>query len=283
MTQDAQISLAREPSVERIEGRHDSGLLFLCDHASNHVPAHYAGLGLTEEDLSRHIAYDIGAAMVTRTLARIFSAPALLTCVSRLVIDVNRGSDDPTLVMRLSDGRIIPGNARVDAAEIECRLRAYWQPYRLAIRTETDVMLAQGPVPILVAIHSFTPCWKNVPRPWEVGVLWDNDPRFAKPLIEKLAEAGFCVGDNEPYDGALRGDTLNMEATRRGLPGVLVEIRQDCIATPEMAAAFAERLAGVLRPLTANPAQHTIDFFPSRTGSLGDALEHDGMIHIDHV
>lgn len=252
--------------VERVDGSRDAGLLFLCDHASNHVPDDYGNLGLESAEFERHIAYDIGAARVTRSLARIFSAPALLTRVSRLVIDANRGSDDPTLVMRLSDGRIIPGNARAGEAEIAHRISQYWQPYRDAIRAETEAMLDQGPVPILLAVHSFTPCWKNVARPWDVGVLWDSDPRFAEPLIAGLAAAGLCVGDNEPYDGALCGDTLNVEATQRGLPGVLIEIRQDHIDSADKADQFAVKLADILKPLADDPAQHAIDFFPSRTG-----------------
>lgn len=254
------------PPVERIAGSRRSGVLFLCDHASNALPPSYGTLGLPAAELERHIGYDIGAALVTRHLARHFGAPAVLTRFSRLLIDPNRGADDPTLVMRLSDGAIVPGNAAADADEIEWRRQTFWQPYRDAIRAEIDAMSAAGPLPAIVSVHSFTPRWKDVPRPWEFGVLWDSDPRFARPLIEGLRAAGFVTGDNEPYDGALEGDTLDEEVTRRGLAGLLIEIRQDLIAAGDEAEALAARFADVLEPVLQRPELHEIAFVASRTG-----------------
>ncbi len=257
---------AEDDPVERIEGSLEAGVLFLCDHAANTLPKAYGTLGLAKERLALHIAYDIGAAWVTRRLAALFGAPAVLSRFSRLLIDPNRGADDPTLVMRLSDGDIIPGNARIGTEEIEYRRTHFWQPYRTAIATTIDAMLSHGPPPAVVSIHTFTPVWKARPRPWEVGILWDSDPRFAFPLIEALAGEGLCVGDNEPYDGALRGDTLDEEVTRLGFAGLLIEIRQDLVATMMEASAFAERLAPILRPILARPELHCKAFFPSRTG-----------------
>jgi predicted N-formylglutamate amidohydrolase len=258
--------LCAENPVEKIDGNLAAGVLFLCDHASNALPKAYSTLGLTRKHLDRHIAYDIGAAWITRHLATAFEAPAILSRFSRLLIDPNRGTDDPTLVMRLSDGHIIPGNARIDAEEIEYRRTHFWQPYRSAITTTIDAMLSHGPAPAVVSIHSFTPSWKTRPRPWEVGILWDSDPRFALPLIAALVTDGFHVGDNEPYDGALMGDTLDEEVTRHGLAGLLIEVRQDLVATETEAAAFARRLARVLPPILACPELHLKAFFPSRTG-----------------
>ncbi|MGH6867840.1 MAG: N-formylglutamate amidohydrolase [Methylocella sp.] len=252
--------------VERIEGSLEAGVLFLCDHAANALPKAYGTLGLAREQLDRHIAYDIGAAWITRRLARSFGAPAILSRFSRLLIDPNRGVDDPTLVMRLSDGDIIPGNAIIGAEEIEYRRAHFWQPYRAAIATRIDAMLNKGPPPAIVSIHTFTPSWKARPRPWEVGILWDSDPRFAQPLIAALVKDGFLVGDNEPYDGALIGDTLDEAVTSRGLAGLLIETRQDLAGTEEKAAAFAERLARLLRPILARPELHCEAYFPSRTG-----------------
>ncbi|MGH6858033.1 MAG: N-formylglutamate amidohydrolase, partial [Methylocella sp.] len=123
-----------------------------------------------------------------------------------------------------------------------------------------------GPPPAIVSIHTFTPSWKARPRPWEVGILWDSDPRFAQPLIAALVKDGFLVGDNEPYDGALIGDTLDEAVTSRGLAGLLIETRQDLAGTEEKAAAFAERLARLLRPILARPELHCEAYFPSRTG-----------------
>ena len=252
-------------AVEVIEGRHEAGVLFICDHASNALPEAYATLGLPQSELQRHIAYDIGAAHITRRLAEQFQAPAVLTRFSRLLIDANRGADDPTLVMRLSDGKIVPGNAKVDAAEIAHRTRLFWQPYRHAISGRIEAMMATGALPVVVSLHSFTESWRGHLRPWEIGILWDNDPRFATLLIAALAADGIRVGDNEPYDGALLGDTLYDEVTRRGLAGLLIETRQDLIREPNEALAWADRLGKVLRPILARPELHQIAHFPSRT------------------
>jgi predicted N-formylglutamate amidohydrolase len=225
-------------------------LLLLCDHASNHVPPDVNGgsLGLPDGDMARHIAFDIGARGVTLELARLTGAAALLTRVSRLVIDPNRGADDPTLVMRLYDGTVIPGNRRADAAEIARRKALWYDPWHDAIRARIDAMLAAGITPNLVSIHSFTPQLRNrPPRPWHVGVLWDRDRRLAGPLLDALAgEPGIVAGDNEPYSGQLHGDTMWTHGTSRGLPHVLIEIRQDLIGTPEGQHGWAARLAPML-------------------------------------
>ena len=192
-----------------------------------------------------------------------------MTTFSRLLIDANRGADDPTLTMRFSDGAIVPGNARIDAAEIERRRRLYWSPYRLAVDAKIENMLADGAPPAVVSIHSFTPIWRGFPRPWKVSVLWDNDPRLAEPLISALrAEPDIAegeVGDNEPYDGALAGDTVNEAATRRGLTNVLIEIRQDLIAEDWQAEDWAARLARLLPPLIAPYEVREPRDFGSRT------------------
>ena len=236
--------------VEIIPGSVEAGALILCDHASNEVPPDLQALGLPEIEFQRHIAYDIGAAAVTRALARHLGAPAILTRFSRLIIDPNRGRDDPTLVMRLSDGAVVPGNARVDGAEIERRIRRFYDPYDAAIRAAIDRALRAGHPPCIVAVHSFTPIWRGWPRPWQAGILWDSDDRFAKPLIDGLrAEEGLVVGDNEPYDGALAGDTVDRHATARGLANALIEIRQDLIASEDGAAEWAARFARLLGPL----------------------------------
>ena len=212
-------------SFELVPATSATPLLLLCDHASNRVPADYGLLGLAPPLFETHIAYDIGAATVTRALAAAYGAAAILGGMSRLLIDLNRGAEDPTLVMKLSDGSIIPGNRDADAAEIARRIEKFHAPYHAAIQAEI-ARIARTATPVLISMHSFTPAWKGVPRPWEVGVLWDKDGRLAEPLMARLAQAGFIVGDNEPYDGALEGDTLNRHGTRRGFPHVLIEMRQ---------------------------------------------------------
>jgi predicted N-formylglutamate amidohydrolase len=220
-----------------------SKLLFLCDHASNRVPPDYDGLGLPTPLFETHIAYDIGAAFVTGALAQAYGAAALLGTVSRLVIDLNRGADDPTLVMKLSDGSIVPGNRNADRAEVARRLARFHAPYHAAIREQ---IARVGSGAILISIHSFTPAWKGVRRPWEMGVLYGRDARLARPLMTQLALAGFSVGDNEPYTGALEGDTLDTHGTRTGHANVLIEMRQDFLSTPRMAQDFAARLKPIL-------------------------------------
>ncbi len=195
----------------------------------------------------RHIAYDLGAREVTVKLARLLGAPAVLTRFSRLVIDPNRGEDDPTLVMRLYDGTIIPANRSVTPTEVERRLSAYHRPYHDAVAAAIDRMLAGGLQPALISIHSYTPQLKGRPlRPWDVGVLWHHDGRIALPLIARLRGEGLCVGDNEPYSGELEGDTMSRHGTGRGVAHVLIEIRQDLIATEAQQQAWAERLAPIL-------------------------------------
>jgi len=258
---------ALEPfPIEAIAGDVASGALILCDHASNAVPPELGDLGLPAAEFERHIAYDIGAAAVTRALARHLGAPAILTRFSRLVIDPNRGRDDPTLVMRLSDGAVVPGNARIGEAEIERRILRFYHPYDAAIAAAVDRALRAGHPPCIVAVHSYTPVWRGRPRPWHVGILWDADDRFAAPLLKGLAaEPGLVVGDNEPYDGALAGDTVDRHATRRGLANALIEIRQDLIAAEDGAQEWAARFARLLEPLLAEPARREPLLGPTRT------------------
>ena len=235
--------------VEVVAGDPATGMLLLCDHASNAIPPELDALGLPPAQLERHIAYDIGAAEMTRAMARALGAPAVLSNFSRLLIDPNRGLDDPTLVMRLSDGAIVPGNRHIDATGIAERVARYYKPYDVAIDLAIEAALAAGHPPTIIALHSFTPFWKGVPRPWHVGVLWDYEGRLARPLIDALQQDGdLVVGDNEPYHGGLPGDTIDRHATRRGLPDALIEVRQDLIASDATARDWGVRLARIVGP-----------------------------------
>lgn len=242
--------------VETIPGNPTSGLLLLCDHASNHVPADLGQLGVPDHEFARHIAYDIGAAGVTRRLAALLDAPAVLTTFSRLIIDPNRGRDDPTLVMRLSDGAVVPGNARIDEAGKAERIARFYEPYDHAVDAHVAAAVAAGTPPAIVTIHSFTAYWRGYKRPWEVGILWDRDDRLSAPLIAGLRAdpADLTVGDNEPYGGGLPGDTIDRHALARGLPNALVEIRQDLIADEGGQEEWAVRFAKLLRPFLPRPA-----------------------------
>jgi len=230
------------------------GALLLCDHARNGFPARYGTLGLPAHELERHIAYDIGAAAVTRHLSNALGLPAVLSHYSRLLIDLNRGEDDPTLIMRISDGAIVPGNRRLDAAEREARIARYYRPYHGAIDALIDCGIAAGIPPALISIHSFTDNWRGTPRPWHVGILWDRDDRISAPLISALArDPGMVVGDNEPYCGHLQGDCLWQHGTERGLAHVLIELRQDLIASESGQKGWADRLARILGDLLTCP------------------------------
>ena len=255
------IRVMTDLQFERIASRRsDSSLLFICDHASNKLPVDYGGLGLSPGLFETHIASDIGAAEVTKTLAAEFGATAILARWSRLLIDLNRGPDDPTLVMKLSDGSIIPGNASADATEVERRLASYYAPYHEAISHEIAAMRNLGGIPIVVSVHSFTPVWKGRERPWEVGILWDRDERLAGRLIRDLRRIGFNVGDNEPYSGELENDCLYRHGTMLGLPHVLIEIRQDLITAPNTARAIAHRLRGAIESTLADLGPLTLQF-----------------------
>jgi predicted N-formylglutamate amidohydrolase len=241
-------------SFELLAGDLTKGCLIVCDHASNWLPPAYGSLGLGPDQLERHIAYDIGVAGVTKNLSRLMGVPAVLACFSRLLIDPNRGFDDPTLIMQLSDGAIVPGNANIDAAEIERRKALYYQPYHDAIDATIDQAMAAGRPPIVVSIHSFTDNWKGRNRPWQVTVLWDRDPRLPRPLLEALGqEPDIVVGENVPYSGELKGDCLYRHGTQRGLAHALIELRQDLIKESSGQQEWAERLARVLTQLLGQP------------------------------
>ena len=226
--------------------------LVTCDHASNRVPDWVGGgsLGIAPADMARHIAWDVGAAGVTRALAMALDSPAILSDFSRLVIDPNRGEDDPTLVMRLYDGTIIPANRAIDAAGVEERLERLYRPYHTAYAR----LAARRADTVIVAVHSFTPCLKGrAPRPWHIGVLHSHlDTRFSLPLIARLrAEADLCVGDNEPYSGHLPGDAIDRHALGPRRHNTLIEIRNDLIATEAQQQAWAARLAPILAEVLA--------------------------------
>ena len=225
-----------------------SRMVFVCDHASNFIPPELSGLGLQPRLLETHIAFDIGAAAVTRAMAQAFDAPAVLGTHSRLLIDLNRGEDDPTLVMKLSDGAIIPGNAPVGRPELAARIERYYRPYHAAVAAVVADAKGRGAHPVVISIHSFTPEWKGKARPWQIGVLWSHrDRRLSDSLLAVLnKEPDLVVGDNQPYSGELEGDCMDQHALAHGLPHVLIEIRQDLIASQSSAEKWASRLVGLL-------------------------------------
>lgn len=252
-----------------VDGRMSLGLLLVADHARNVLPARYGTLGLPDNELERHIAYDIGAEAVTRRLAAALEVPAVMASWSRLLIDPNRGEDDPTLIRQIYDRAVVPGNHPLTAEEREERMERYYRPYHQRVsETIEAVRAASGRAPMVISVHSFTPEMQGRRRPWEVGVLWDRDDRVAKLLIAALdAEHGHVVGDNEPYDGALHGDTMFRHCTVPGYPHALIEIRQDLVADEAGQREWADRLAPILARINRDPTVHLVQYFGTRTGT----------------
>ncbi len=251
----------------RIDGDFRLGLVLTADHARRDLPAEYGALGLPAREFDRHIAYDIGVEALTRALAARLGAPAALAGFSRLLIDPNRGEDDPTLIMQLSDGAVIPGNYPLTPEEREKRLARFHRPYHdMVAETVARAAAESGRAPYVVALHSFTPAWRGKARPWHVGLLWDKDPRGVAPFLDRLrAEPGLVVGDNEPYDGALKNDALYRHATKNGYANVLIEVRQDLIADAAGVAEWTDRLAPIIAAVNALEAVREPRFFGSRT------------------
>ena len=244
------IPARRDEALSVLPGPADAGVLVLCDHASNAMPEEYAGLGLPAGELARHIAHDPGAAGVARHLAALLGAPAVLAGFSRLLIDPNRGLDDPTLIMRIADGTVIPGNANMDERERLRRIARFWRAYDDAISDVISRMRATGIMPLIISVHTFTPVWRGVPRPWHAGILYDPaQPDISPRMIEALRRRNpdLTIGANEPYSGGLPGDTLDRHGVRKNLPHTLVEIRQDLVADEAGQRRWARRLHDALK------------------------------------
>ena len=219
--------------------------LITCDHATNVVPpfVNDGDLGLPREDMERHIAYDVGAYEVSKHLGEMLDAPVIASNFSRLVIDPNRGEDDPTLLMKLYDGTIIPANRHACEVERERRLDACHRPYHKALSE-----LADRENVVVISVHSFTPQLRGRPqRPWEIGILFPEGETFSPHVVEHLKpHTEAPVGVNEPYTGYLPGDAIDTHASTHGRPNTLIELRNDLIAEAEGQIAWAEKLADAL-------------------------------------
>lgn len=226
-------------------------VLIVCDHASPAIPKAMNQLGLADWVLERHVAFDIGAASVARTLAQRLDAPAVLSGYSRLIVDPNRPLDDTTAFIQVNDGIAIPGNLQLSEDEKQLRIQSFFEPYHSAIAERLDAFRTRGITPAMVAIHSCTPVFDQVVRRWHVGVMWDKDHRVAVPLIRELNKVdGVCVGENEPYSGKDPHDyTLDHHAEAAGLPYVGIEVRQDLVNTDDGARRWAGVLADALESI----------------------------------
>ena len=233
--------------------------LLVCDHASNRVPAKFHNFGVSRENMQTHCALDIGAGAVTRLLSRRLVLPAVLAGYSRLVVDCNRRLDDPSAFPASIDGVVVPGNQQLTHADRQVRADALYWAYHHAVRDQLGLLESIARAPALIAVHSFAPILIGKHRPWDIGVLWDKDPRMPVPLIEGLRKIpDLVVGDNEPYSGRHAHDfTVDHHAEAEGLPHVGIELRQDLIDTDAGAAHWAELLAGVLEPILSDPDLYT--------------------------
>lgn len=225
------------------EGRSESRLLLIADHASNHVPDDI-DLGVPADLMRLHVAYDIGVAALGGRLCEALAMPGVFAAHSRLIVDLNREEDAPGLIPPASDGHPIPANTDLSPAEREVRLARFFRPYHAAVEAQ---VAAHAPA-LLVSLHSFTPRLASAPdpRPWEIGILYNQDHRAPRVAIPLLRNAGIVTGDNEPYSGRVLNATMNRHAEAHGLPYLGLEVRQDLIDTVEGIAGWAARLAPVI-------------------------------------
>jgi predicted N-formylglutamate amidohydrolase len=239
---------AHEPhpvTVLRETGR--SAFFLTCDHAANRIPESLGTLGLEAGELRRHIAWDIGAAGVSRRLAEQLDSTLVVQNYSRLVVDCNRPRDSEQLIPRHSEATGVPGNQVLDEAARRRRIEAIYRPYHDTITDLLDRRAQRRPPTVFVAVHSFTPVYLGLQRPWHIGILYGRDRRMAVPILEQLeADGGLCVGDNQPYRIDHKDYGIPVHGEGRGLPHLLFEIRQDLIATDREQRAWATRLAGLL-------------------------------------
>lgn len=234
-------------SFQHIDGQQRT-LLVLCDHASNQIPPELGELGLAERLRRDHMAWDIGAAGVATHLSRNLGCPAFLGGISRLVADLNRHPESPEAMLVESDNHIVPGNLRIAESERLRRISRYHTPYHAAVDEYLDQQHALNNAPVLISIHSYTPEMLGLPRPWLLGLLWQQRAPYVDALLHWFSSRGWEIGDNHPYDGRdALGYSLERHALRRGLPHVLIELRQDQVYTPQLQRVWAQRIAEALR------------------------------------
>jgi len=240
---------ADEPEAfEVILDQRQSPFLITCDHAGKRLPRALGNLGLPDSELSRHIAWDLGAAQVARALARELGAFAILQTYSRLAIDCNRPLGVPSSIPLISESTVIPGNQGLSPAQCAERARAIFRPYHTRLLTEFERRAKAGQPSVLIAMHSFTPTFMGVSRPWHAGMLYNRDARLGRALIELLGrEPELVIGDNEPYSVSDLSDYgVVVYGEQRGIPHVEIEIRQDLLEDGAGQEAWAKRFARLL-------------------------------------
>ncbi|WP_162914500.1 N-formylglutamate amidohydrolase [Taklimakanibacter lacteus] len=243
------------PASETVNEGGASPYVLLCEHASNHIPARYEGLGLDAQELRRHIAWDIGVAPIARELSRVLDAPLVLSGHSRLLIDCNRPVGVATSIPEISETTRIPGNVALSVGERAFREKTFYWPFQKDVARVLDRRQAQGMPTIVFGVHSFTPVFKGFARPWHAGILFRKAQRLGNALVAALQEPGLTVVANEPYRIEDDGDyTVPVHGEARGLDAVLIEIRQDLIGDAQGQAEWAKRLAPALQACVSGSA-----------------------------
>lgn len=228
-----------------------SPVVLVCEHAGKVIPQALGDMGLSAEDLSRHIAWDIGAEAVARRLSKALDAPLLLQRYSRLAYDCNRPPESPDAMPVMSETTRVPGNEKLTAGDRLARIGEIYRPFHDKVARLLDERSARGMTSLFITLHSFTPIYKGVRRNLDLGILHDRDARLADDLLAVFGRArDIVVRRNEPYgpeDGVCH--TLNLHAEPRGLPYAMLEIRNDLIAQSAGQEQWAKRLAEVLGAL----------------------------------
>ncbi|MDW6025023.1 N-formylglutamate amidohydrolase [Mesorhizobium sp. BAC0120] len=247
----ARLARLAPSNAAKVTNPHGSSpFVVVCDHASNSLPEEYGTLGLEPAELSRHIAWDPGALPVAQRISAMLDAPLVESCVSRLLIDCNRPLDAPDLIPEISENTEIPGNRNLGAAERARRIALAHQPFHDLIDDVISERQRSGSPTWLVSVHSYTPIYKSVSRPWQVGIIHDDDTRLATPMIEALQRTGVVIGINQPYSPSDRVYyTLERHARSRGLPCAMIEIRNDEISGQKGHSIWGSRLGEILAGL----------------------------------
>jgi len=253
---------ANDPAPFEIINRDGTApLLLVCDHASRVVPERLGRLGLDDAVFERHIAYDIGAAQVSRHLSEHLDAPLVLAGFSRLVIDLNRPLGHPDSIVEESDDTPVPGNQGLNETAKRQRIRELFEPYHDAVNRALARIWERGKPPAIFSVHSFSPGYGEKPRPWDIGVLWNRDPRIAVPLMEKLEARGLNVGDNEPYSGQHLAYTIDMHGGSAGLANCVVEINQDQVRDAAGIGRWSTMLEEIMPEILSVSGLHRVERF----------------------
>lgn len=245
------------PPFEIINPNGKAKCLIICDHAGVAIPKKLCGLGLEDWRLNEHYAQDVGARPLSEKTSMLLDAPCILANFSRLVIDVNRRLDHPTAFVSNTEHGPVPGNVNLSEADKAPRINEIYIPYHKAVNELLQSFAARDIVPAVVSIHTFTSQFYNQTRPWEIALLWVQDPRLPVPMIEYFRKKGFTVGDNEPYDARiLRGSTLNHHADANLLPNALIEVWNGLLRSDRDCDRWGGMIADCLKGILADKSIH---------------------------